>query len=453
MGIERRSEIHVLCALLYILLIIGCASMQKEEKVIAVIDGEPITMGDLEYELQVVHRRQISDARDLDISGFIHKLISDRLIVQEARRMGLEDEPEIIDKVDAYILRESVTKLYDDEIKRKVSVSEEVIIQYYKKNYKGAPDNGLEEVRAQVENIIKNEKVKERSKEYLNQLYGKAQPEINQDILSSISLNMSKDERKDWMNDERQLVKVYDSILTAGNFVRMLPPRMPDIESKIKIIDRWIHRKLVGHEALSRHYETDENTRKMIARYRNQLVKNAFIQKYIRPEIKISRSDMEEYYINHQDSFTRPVRYKFRQITVKTEDEAKDVLNNLHKGADFSWLAKSKSIDNYGPHGGSVGFRSRTRLTKPIREIVDSLKPGEISPIIKDASFYRIIRLEEKSEGEVEPFNKIAPLVHRKLFRERIDDLYNSYVERLKKDAHIVIHNDVVALIENIFKK
>jgi parvulin-like peptidyl-prolyl isomerase len=101
------------------------------------VDGDPITRNDLEYALEVAHRREdLSTAGTLNIDGYMNKLVDERLIVHEARRMGIADHQEVRDKVDAFILRESVMRLYNDEILSKVSLSEDEVLDYYRDNYK-----------------------------------------------------------------------------------------------------------------------------------------------------------------------------------------------------------------------------------------------------------------------------------------------------------------------------
>ncbi|NOZ68329.1 MAG: hypothetical protein GXP46_03600 [Deferribacteres bacterium] len=126
----------ILCAVICALILSGCASISHKRDILAVVDGEPITEADLEYSLDVAHRREnLSSAGDLNISQYLQKLIDERLIIQEARRMGMDEYPEVQKKIDAYILRESVMRLYEDEIASKVTVSEEDIVNFYKENY------------------------------------------------------------------------------------------------------------------------------------------------------------------------------------------------------------------------------------------------------------------------------------------------------------------------------
>src|SRR4030042_5514946 len=98
----------------------GCASLPQKENILAVVNGEPITEEDMKYSLQIAHRREdLSSAGTLNLSQFVQKLIDDRLIIQEARRMGMQDYPEVQQAIQAYILRESVVRLHEDEIVNK----------------------------------------------------------------------------------------------------------------------------------------------------------------------------------------------------------------------------------------------------------------------------------------------------------------------------------------------
>ena len=58
--------------LLLLISLWDCASIQKKEDILAIVDGEPVTRGDLEYSLQIAHRREaLSSASALNISQYI----------------------------------------------------------------------------------------------------------------------------------------------------------------------------------------------------------------------------------------------------------------------------------------------------------------------------------------------------------------------------------------------
>jgi peptidyl-prolyl cis-trans isomerase C len=114
----------------------GCASLQQKDRVLAVVEGEPITEGDLLYSLSIAHRKEdLSSGGAIKISEYLNKMVDDRLIIDEARRAGMDQYPEVRKAIEAYILRESVVRLYGDEIVQKVSITDEDIQDFYKKNY------------------------------------------------------------------------------------------------------------------------------------------------------------------------------------------------------------------------------------------------------------------------------------------------------------------------------
>jgi parvulin-like peptidyl-prolyl isomerase len=215
-----------------------------------------------------------------------------------------------------------------------------------------------------------------------------------------------------------------------------------------EIIDSWIDIKVVDHEALSRDYETNTDLRKMVRRYENQLLKNTYIMRMIGPSIKVSDEELEEYYLKHQESYLRPVRYKIQQITVPTMDEARIIWDDLSGGTDFSWLAKRKSTDAEGPEGGDIGWLTKSELPDTLRDVVDDLEPGGISPVVKVDFGYRIIRLLEKTEAEAKDFEKVKGSVYRAYVRDRIETAVSEHASRLKEDAEVKVYKEAVRKLE-----
>jgi parvulin-like peptidyl-prolyl isomerase len=518
----------------------GCASVQQKKDVLAVVNGEPVTEGDLKYSLTIAHRREdLSSAGALNLPDFIQKLVDDRLIIQEARRMGMQDYPEVRQAIDAYVLRESVVRLHAEEIVKKVTVTDDEIKNYYKKNYeqfvlgiikmdneekareilqqlqggkdfqelareyspdpsqkdagevtlrrsslnpvidkaisnlkvgeftdvvnvgnkfyimkvinrKEAPDEGLESVKSNIERALGKQKEKERSDEYLKYLRKRFTVRVNDEIFSSINL-AEKSEIEKLSQDERVIVQINGSTLTVGDFVSLAksyPKR-----SKELILNDWIEQNLIDIEALDRHYEKQKEFRRMVDRYENQLLKNTFINRVIVPQIVLSDEALKEYYLSHQESFMKPPTFKIQQITVKTMQDAEDIINDLKNGAEFSWLAKNRSIDPAASERGNLGWLTKAEMSEPVRKVIETLKPGDISPILKVDSFYRIIQLLGRKGGEVEEFVKVKEAVHRAAFEDKVNDILNSYIGQLKKDSDITINNEAVISLEEKIQK
>lgn len=124
-------------ALLLIFVLTSClGSVRKGPTVLAIVNGYPITEADLIYALEIEHRREdLSKAGKIRIRDYVNRLIDERLLVEEAERMGIDKEPWLREKLRAFMVRESVTQLYQDEIASKVKVTEEEARDFYRRNY------------------------------------------------------------------------------------------------------------------------------------------------------------------------------------------------------------------------------------------------------------------------------------------------------------------------------
>lgn len=318
-------------------------------------------------------------------------------------------------------------------------------------NRQDAPDEEFSKISKDLERSIRKQREKERSDEYLSYLRKQATIKIDNEILSAIRFDQGSEERNKWAGDKRPLAEVNDTVLAAEDFVAMVPPVINNTTEDI--LSNWIERELVDQEALKRHYELKPELEGELYRYKNQLLKNIFIKKVIIPQIRITEDNLKDYYLQHQKDYLKPTRFRIQQITVKTMEEAQDVLHNLQNGADFSWLARKRSIDANAEDGGFTGWRTIGQLSEPEREIVDTLKPGDLSPILQVDSSYRIIRLQERTGEEVEEFNEIRGRVFNSFFKELYQEIYNNYIAKLKEGAQIRIYDEAVRSFEDNFKK
>lgn len=122
------------CMIIGLLLLLAACSgfMISGEKPVAWVDGVPVTEGDLKEALKITHRTEaVRPGEHLDLMDYVDKLIDERLIVQEAYRMGLDKDPWVQNKMHEYKLRESVVRLYKEEVQDRVRVSDDEMQRFY----------------------------------------------------------------------------------------------------------------------------------------------------------------------------------------------------------------------------------------------------------------------------------------------------------------------------------
>jgi len=86
-----------------------------------------------------------------------------------------------------------------------------------------------------------------------------------------------------------------------------------------------------------------------------------------------------------------------RMIVVSSPEEAERILGLLKQGQDFAALAKQKSIDTTSDEGGLMAKIAPSTLRPELRDALQLLAPGELSPVIRTALGYAILKLVERS--------------------------------------------------------
>jgi len=79
-------------------------------------------------------------------------------------------------------------------------------------------------------------------------------------------------------------------------------------------------------------------------------------------------------------------------ILVKTEQEAKNILERLSKGEKFTNIAREVSLCPSGKRGGDLGTFGRGKMVKEFENAAFALQKGQLSPIVKTKFGYHIIK-------------------------------------------------------------
>ena len=87
-----------------------------------------------------------------------------------------------------------------------------------------------------------------------------------------------------------------------------------------------------------------------------------------------------------------PDKVHCAHILVKSESDAKAVLERLKKGEKFATIAKSVSRCPSGKNGGNLGTFTRGKMVKEFDNAAFALQKGEVSGIVKTQFGYHIIK-------------------------------------------------------------
>ncbi len=205
-------------------------------------------------------------------------------------------------------------------------------------------------------------------------------------------------------------------------------PQVPDD----KILDEMIATELLREEAIKAGIADKKDVRFQIELQESELLARLLMREKF-GSISFSEKELKTAYDTQMnDSESR--EFKARHILLKTEDEAKAVIEALRNGGDFVALAKERSTGPTGPNGGDLGWFQASRMVPPFADAVKLMNQGDVSvtPVQTDFGFH-VIKLDDTREIEKPSFESKRDELQQSLIREAI----NNYIQEIQTAATI----------------
>ena len=139
-------------------------------------------------------------------------------------------------------------------------------------------------------------------------------------------------------------------------------------------------------------------------------------------------------------------QYKARHILVKEEAEAKKLIAELDKKADFTELAKKHSIGPAGKNGGDLDWFTAGQMVKPFSDAAAALEKGSYTKTPVQTQFgWHVILLEDKRVAEPPSFEDAKPQLIAAIQRNKLGE----QIIELRKTTKLELNEDVIKLKED----
>ncbi len=185
-----------------------------------------------------------------------------------------------------------------------------------------------------------------------------------------------------------------------------------------------------------------EEKRLTFERWREEIREQLLIEKLVNQEVEqkidVTEEEARRYYEQHPQMFQRPEEVRVRHIVLPDFRKAEQVRKQLLAGADFIRTAIESSISPDKTVGGDLGFFSRGQMPAEF-DVTFSLKPGQISPIVKSVYGYHIFRVEAKRPPRTLSFKEVHDSIRSTIFQEKRDRAFAEWVGTLRARTSIWI--------------
>jgi len=204
----------------------------------------------------------------------------------------------------------------------------------------------------------------------------------------------------------------------------------PDLKNAVR--EELIRRELLVQEAKKAGLDKKPEVAAQADAARAAIYIRAYIQDYLKKN-PIADAQLRASY-EKMKSQLGSTEYKARHILVKTEEEAKAIIDNLGKGAKFDELAKQSIDPGSKDKGGDLGWASAGNFVKPFSDALTALAKGKYTEAPVKSDFgYHVIELEDSRPLNVPAFEELKPRLQQQAQSEQV----NKMVEALRAKAKV----------------
>ncbi len=216
---------------------------------------------------------------------------------------------------------------------------------------------------------------------------------------------------------------IYDRAVQAGQ------PAGEGLERQVKNL--LIQQTVLLQEANKAKIANKPDVKRAIDNSRDQILIQGLAQDWAQKN-PVSEADLKKAYDQDKAAYG-DTEYQVRHILVKTEDQAKNLISRLNKGADFGKLAQEFSEDtgNKG-QGGLLGWVVPRSFVPAFGASFTALKPGEIaqSPIRTQFGFH-VVKLEAKRKAELYPsYESQKPVIRNALANQKVQMHFQDLIKK-----------------------
>lgn len=184
---------------------------------------------------------------------------------------------------------------------------------------------------------------------------------------------------------------------------------------------------------------------------KEQIKRFKLISQAVNAKIVITEDKLREYYKNNQRSYRGQQKYKVQHMvfyipsTCSEEEKqaifkmAKEVQQQARDGADFESLARRFSTYSTASEGGNLGYLDKNELAPYMKDIIITLKAGEISPVVETPIGYQIFKVVNIKESKGKTFEEVKEEIYQILFEQDMNRRFMAWIKELRDRSYIEV--------------
>ena len=246
--------------------------------------------------------------------------------------------------------------------------------------------------------------------------------------------------------------KVNEYIITAQDVLNAfgkLPLKikekpLPDLYPSI--VNELINQHLITQQAYKEKLDLNKTVIDQIKKNKDQIIARYWINNFLVNQTK--RENIEIFYDNYLKAFKSSKEFNASHILIKNKKEALEKIKKLENKANFSELAKAKSIGPSAKNEGKLGWFSSGQMVNEFEKATFLLKKGEITKTpVKTKFGFHVILLNDIRDSKPKKLSEIQTNIIDQIKKNSLSNLQ----KEIRKNKKIIINDfkDVAQKVNN----
>ena len=189
-------------------------------------------------------------------------------------------------------------------------------------------------------------------------------------------------------------------------------------------------------QQLKREGMTLEELKRNIER---NILKRQVMQRELESKIAVTEDDTRAWYEANKADYTKPATVHLQQLLVRSDPKspslAVDLVGRARAGEDLAELAKAYAAAPHKATVSDLGVLRKGDLAPDVEKIAFALAPGQVSEPLPTPDGFRILKVVEKTEGSVVPYEDARAEIQRRLSQTRGNEQVEKYLAGLREKA------------------
>jgi peptidyl-prolyl cis-trans isomerase SurA len=125
------------------------------------------------------------------------------------------------------------------------------------------------------------------------------------------------------------------------------------------------------------------------------------------------------------------------EVVAAARKRAETALARLHAGEEFALVARELSDGPTAKTGGDLGYFRRGMLLPELEAAAMRLEPGQVSPILKLATGFHLVKVEDKRPLPQKSLSELQEDIRAQLGQDSVIQEQTRFLNQLRKSAQV----------------